>query len=37
MDTKFNFAETGDRVVYVKSVDVSDLPAEVQEAAAGRD
>lgn len=33
MDTKFNFADMGDRVAYVKSVDVASLPIEVQEAA----
>ncbi|MCF2869731.1 DUF1150 domain-containing protein [Octadecabacter sp. G9-8] len=37
MDTKFNFADVGDRVVYVKSVDVADLPDDVQEAAEGRE
>lgn len=37
MDTKFNFAETGDRVVYVKSVDVAGLPDEVREAAGDRE
>mgnify|MGYP001052369970 CR=1 FL=1 len=37
MDTKFNFADLGDRVVYVKSVAVSELPAEVQAAAEGRE
>jgi len=37
MDTKFNFAEMGDRVVYVKSVAVAELPADVREAAGDRD
>jgi len=37
MDAKFNFAGLGDRVVYVKSVDVAELPDEVQEAAEGRE
>jgi len=37
MDTKFNFADVGPRVVYVKSVAVSELPDEVQEAADGRE
>lgn len=36
MDTKFNFAETGDRVVYVKSVTVAELPDELREAAGDR-
>lgn len=33
MDTKFSFAEMGGRVVYVRSVAVSDLPEDVQVAA----
>lgn len=37
METKYNFAEAGDRVVYVKSVAVSDLPEDVQDAAEGRE
>ncbi|MFQ3184415.1 MAG: hypothetical protein ACI901_001515 [Octadecabacter sp.] len=41
MDTKFNFGELGvkmkDRVVYVKSVDVSGLPDDVREAAGNRE
>jgi len=37
MDTKYNFADLGDRVVYVKSVAVSDLPDEVQAAAGDLD
>ncbi|AKS45236.1 hypothetical protein SAMN05444287_0328 [Octadecabacter temperatus] len=36
MDTKFNFADMGDRVVYVKSVDVAGLPDDVREAAGDR-
>ncbi|MDA9208010.1 DUF1150 domain-containing protein [Octadecabacter sp.] len=37
MDTKFDFAEAGDRVVYVKSVAVAELPEDVREAAGERD
>ncbi|MBU2991942.1 DUF1150 family protein [Octadecabacter sp. 1_MG-2023] len=37
MDTKFNFADMGDRVVYVKSVNVAELPEEVREAAGDRE
>jgi len=37
MDTKFDFAEAGDRVVYVKSVAVAELPEDVREAAGDRD
>ncbi len=37
MDTKFNFSEMGDRVVYVKSVDVAGLPEDVREAAGDRE
>ena len=37
MDTKFEFADMGDRVVYVKSVPVSDLPQDVRAAAGDRD
>ena len=37
MDTKYNFANTNERVVYVKSVAVSDLPEDVQVAAEGRE
>ena len=37
MDTKFNFADLGDRVVYVKSVDVAGLPDDVREAAGDRE
>jgi len=36
MDTKFDFGpEKEDRIVYVRSVDVADLPAEVQAQANG--
>ena len=37
MDTRFNFADLGERVVYVKSVDVSELPEDVREAAGDRE
>lgn len=37
METKFNFSDVADRVVYVKAVAVADLPIEVQEAAEGRE
>ncbi len=37
MDTKFDFADAGARVVYVKAVAVAELPADVQAAAGGRD
>lgn len=37
MDTKFNFADLGDRVVYIKAVCVADLPDEVREAAGDRE
>ncbi|MBT8411263.1 MAG: DUF1150 domain-containing protein [Octadecabacter sp.] len=33
MDTKYNFADMGDRVVYVKPVAVADLPDEVRQQA----
>lgn len=33
MDTKYNFADVSDRVVYVKPVDVADLPDEVRQQA----
>ena len=40
MDTKFDFSKLGenkgDRVVYVKSVDVSGLPDDLREAAGNR-
>ena len=36
MDTKFDFGqEGGDRIVYVRPVDVSELPEEVQAQAGG--
>ena len=35
MDSKFNFDQTNDRLVYVKPVDVADLPQEVQDEAGG--
>lgn len=37
MDTKFNFADLGDRVVYIKSVQVAELPEDVRAAAGDRD
>lgn len=37
MDTKYDFGDQGDRVVYVKSVAVSDLPADVRAAAGDRE
>lgn len=37
MDTKFDFAQKDERTVYVKSVDVAQLPDEVRAAAGGRD
>ncbi|WP_375280157.1 DUF1150 family protein [Pseudooctadecabacter sp.] len=37
MDTKFDFSEMGDRLVYVKAVAVADLPADVREAAGDLD
>lgn len=37
MDTKFDFAETAARVVYVKSVDVADMPEDVRAAAGDRE
>lgn len=33
MDTPYNFDATDNRIVYVKAVDVADLPAEVQAEA----
>jgi|GEM_PF-6133860 len=36
MHTPFDFNETGKRIVYVKAVDVADLPADVQAGAQGR-
>ncbi|WP_095588497.1 DUF1150 family protein [Actibacterium ureilyticum] len=36
MNTKYDFNDTGaDRIVYVRAVNVADLPAEVQEQAQG--
>jgi hypothetical protein len=36
MDTKYDFGhEAEDRIVYVRSVNVSDLPKELRSAAAG--
>ena len=37
METKFNFAESNDRVAYVKSVAVAELPDDVRAAAGDRD
>lgn len=37
METKFDFADMDGRLVYVKPVAVADLPAEVQDAAEGRE
>lgn len=37
MDIKFNFADMGERVVYVKSVAVAELPDDVRAAAGGRE
>ncbi|KAA9010373.1 DUF1150 family protein [Histidinibacterium aquaticum] len=37
MNTKIDFGQLGDRLVYVKPVAVSDLPEEVQEKAEGLD
>ena len=37
METKFNFAESHDRVAYVKTVVVAELPDDVRAAAGGRD
>lgn len=36
MHTPFDFNDAGKRIVYVKAVDVADLPAEVQAGAQGR-
>lgn len=33
MDTKYNFSDTDERIVYVKSVAVADLPDEVRAQA----
>ncbi|MCI5096090.1 MAG: DUF1150 domain-containing protein [Rhodobacteraceae bacterium] len=37
MHTPFDFSEDSARIVYVKTVDVADLPPEVQANAAGRE
>jgi hypothetical protein len=37
MNTPFDFNQGGRRIVYVKAVDVADLPAEVQAGAQGLD
>ena len=38
MDTKFDFGSDADRaIVYVRAVNVADLPREVQEQAEGHD
>jgi hypothetical protein len=37
MHTPFDFNEDNARIVYVKTVDVADLPPEVQASAAGRE
>ena len=37
MQTPFDFGAEEARIVYVKTVDVSELPSEVQEQAEGRD
>ncbi|AFO92167.1 DUF1150 family protein [Phaeobacter inhibens] len=36
MHTAYQFNDTDSRIVYVKAVDVADLPAEVQAGADGR-
>ncbi len=36
MHTPFDFDETGSRIVYVKTVDVADLPAEIRAEAGDR-
>ncbi len=36
MHTPFDFNDAGKRIVYVKAVDVSDLPAELRAGAHGR-
>ena len=35
MNTNINLKDTGDRIVYVKAVDVADLPQEVRDSAEG--
>ncbi len=37
MNTPYEFNDTGKRIVYVKAVDVADLPSDVQAQAEGRD
>ena len=37
MNTPFDFKEMGGKVVYVKAVQVADLPQEVQDSADGLD
>ncbi|MFV0512392.1 MAG: DUF1150 family protein [Jhaorihella sp.] len=37
MNTPFDFNTAGRRIVYVKAVDVADLPKAVRDEAAGRD
>ncbi|MGH1356977.1 MAG: DUF1150 family protein [Thalassovita sp.] len=38
MDTKYDFGQNAeDRIVYVRRVNVADLPAELQEAAEGEE
>lgn len=37
MDTPYDFGTEETRIVYVKAVDVSDLPSDVQEQADGHD
>ena len=36
MNAKYDFRNAQDRIVYVKSVDVADLPEDLQEQAGGR-
>ncbi len=37
MNTPFEFSESGRRIVYVKAVDVADLPSDVRAQVVGRD
>lgn len=37
MHTPFDFKDDGDRIVYVKTVEVADLPDEVRQQAGDRD
>ena len=37
MNTPFDFNDEGRRIVYVKAVDVADLPEEVRAGAGGRE